>query len=260
MAKRMLIFDFDDTLFSHAVKRVPQSAAEALRRLVGNGELVVLATGRAPDSCAFIRGELPVSFEWMIALNGQLIYHNDELVYERFITLPSIREVYQIARENGFACGGYFKGGSLVSVLNERVKAVWSEFGAPPPLVVPDFSARFALYQAHLYITREEAERYFSRQLRDYVTNWSHPTLLNLISKETGKAKGIAWLMDTLGVDRANTFAFGDGFNDLDMLRAVAHPVAMGNASPELKCAAEFVTGAPEDDGIVRALAHYGLL
>ncbi|NLI53790.1 MAG: HAD family phosphatase [Clostridiales bacterium] len=260
MAKRMLVFDFDDTLYSHACKCVPQSARSALLRLLTNGEMVVIATGRAPDSYEFIQKSLDVPLEWVIALNGQLIYHNDELVYETFITLPSIREVYEIARSNGFACGGFYQGGSLVSQLNERVTDVWTEFGAPLPEVVPDFLERHALYQAHLYVTKEEAERLFSRQLQDYVINWSHPTLMNLISKETGKSKAIEWLCQKVGIAVKDTYAFGDGFNDRDMLLFAAHGVAMQNASPDLKRVAEYVTGMPEEDGILHALEHYGIL
>ncbi len=260
MAKRMFIFDFDDTLYRHTTGGVPQSTQSALKRLLANGEIVVIATGRAPDSCEFIRQSLDIPLEWVIALNGQLIYHNDEIVYERYITLPSIREVYEIAQENGFACGGYYKDGSLVSVMNDRVKNVWEEFGSPLPKEIPVFLDEHALYQAHLYVTKEEAKRLFSCQLEDYVINWSHPTLLNLISKETGKAKGIEWLIQKVNVDRQNTFAFGDGFNDRDMLIAVAHGVAMGNASQELKKVAEYVTKLPEDNGILYALEHYKIL
>jgi hydroxymethylpyrimidine pyrophosphatase-like HAD family hydrolase len=83
---------------------------------------------------------------------------------------------------------------------------------------------------------------------------------MNLISKETGKSKGIEWLMERFGVELENTYAFGDGFNDVDMLTNVGHGIAMGNASPELQRVAEYVTDPPEEDGILRALEHYRIL
>ncbi len=260
MVKQMLFFDFDDTLYSHASRCVPASTRSALLQLLDNGEFIVIATGRASDSIDFIRTALDVPLEWMIVLNGQMIYHNGSLVYEKFITLPSIREVYEIARKNGFACGGFYQGGSLVSEINERVKTVWNEFGSPLPKEIPDFFDHYALYQAHLYVTEEEAEHYFSSQTPDYLVNWSHPTLMNLISREAGKSKGIEWLMKKFGVKRENTYAFGDGFNDVDMLKSVGHGIAMGNASPELQRVAEYVTGTPEKDGVLQALEHYGIL
>ena len=54
--------------------------------------------------------------------------------------------------------------------------------------------------------------------------------------------------------------AFGDGENDLPMLRAAKHGVAMGN-SPEFMLSGEFyVTDTVENDGVVTALQHFGLL
>ena len=55
-----------------------------------------------------------------------------------------------------------------------------------------------------------------------------------------------------------DTIAIGDNVNDLSMIQAVAHGVAMGNAVDELKAAAEYVTTAIDNDGVANGLAHYG--
>jgi len=54
--------------------------------------------------------------------------------------------------------------------------------------------------------------------------------------------------------------AFGDAENDIEMLKAVQHPVAMGNAIPVLKEIAEFITTDNTDNGIINGLKHYGLI
>ena len=54
--------------------------------------------------------------------------------------------------------------------------------------------------------------------------------------------------------------AFGDGENDVDMLRFVQTGIAMGNAEPEVKEAADYVTGSVDADGIESALRHFGLI
>ena len=48
--------------------------------------------------------------------------------------------------------------------------------------------------------------------------------------------------------------------NDLDMLRYVAHGVAMGNGTKEAKEAADYVTTELKDDGIYQGLLYYGLI
>lgn len=259
MEKKMVIFDFDDTLYSHAVQRIPQSAEEAVRQLHDAGHLLVIATGRGPESIEFIRRQLPVPFDTMILLNGQLVYHKGEKVAESFVQLPSMTRIIEKARVSGIAYGGYSTQGEVVDHMNQRVAAVWEDFGAPLPTVMKSFEQQYPLYQGHLYMTRDEAER-LGNDLDDYVLNWSHEYMLNLIVKAAGKSQGIRTVMERFGISREHTYAFGDGFNDEDMLEYVAHGVAMGNATERLKQVADLVTGTADQDGIAQALAYYKLI
>ena len=54
--------------------------------------------------------------------------------------------------------------------------------------------------------------------------------------------------------------AFGDGENDMAMLRFAGIGVAMGNGSDLLKRKADYVTASVDDDGIEKALLHFGLI
>ena len=53
--------------------------------------------------------------------------------------------------------------------------------------------------------------------------------------------------------------AFGDGGNDIPMLKHVATGIAMGNAEPHVKAVADYVTSSVEEDGISQALKHWVL-
>ena len=54
--------------------------------------------------------------------------------------------------------------------------------------------------------------------------------------------------------------AFGDGGNDISMLKTAAIGVAMGNANDEVKDAADYITTSVDEDGIQNALRHFGLI
>ena len=54
--------------------------------------------------------------------------------------------------------------------------------------------------------------------------------------------------------------SFGDGGNDISMLRHAAIGVAMGNAKEEVKQVADYVTASIDDDGIAKALKHFGII
>lgn len=75
------------------------------------------------------------------------------------------------------------------------------------------------------------------------------------------KGVGVARALEYLGrADNARTFGFGDSGNDLGMLAAVETAVAMGNAMPEVKAVADYVTDDVAHDGTVTAMRHFGLI
>lgn len=82
-----------------------------------------------------------------------------------------------------------------------------------------------------------------------------------LSPKGIDKGVGVARALAYLGREgNARTFGFGDSGNDLGMLAAVETAVAMGNAMPEVKAVADYVTDDVAHDGTVTALRHFGLI
>lgn len=82
-----------------------------------------------------------------------------------------------------------------------------------------------------------------------------------LSPKGIDKGVGVARALAYLGREgNARTFGFGDSGNDLGMLAAVETAVAMGNAMPEVKAVADFVTDDVAHDGTVTAMQHFGLI
>lgn len=82
-----------------------------------------------------------------------------------------------------------------------------------------------------------------------------------LSPKGIDKGVGVARALACLGREgNARTFGFGDSGNDLGMLAAVETAVAMGNAMPEVKALADYVTDDVAHDGTVTAMQHFGLI
>lgn len=74
------------------------------------------------------------------------------------------------------------------------------------------------------------------------------------------KASAINALIDELGIPKENTYAFGDGLNDADMLEFCQYGIAVGNAKEALKEIADEVTDDIKDDGIYNSMKKYGLI
>lgn len=78
--------------------------------------------------------------------------------------------------------------------------------------------------------------------------------------KDIDKAHAVNVLLEHLGADKADTFAFGDAKVDIPMFEACGTSIAMGSGGDECKQAANYVTDAVDDDGLYNAFEHFGLM
>jgi Cof subfamily protein (haloacid dehalogenase superfamily) len=82
---------------------------------------------------------------------------------------------------------------------------------------------------------------------------------LTVFAPEASKGEGMRWLAQRLDIPLAQTMAMGDGVNDISMLQAAGLGVAMGNAAPEVRLAANVVTADNAEDGAALAIERYAL-
>ena len=82
----------------------------------------------------------------------------------------------------------------------------------------------------------------------------------NLLHADGSKARGIRRVCEAFGVAPAETMAFGDGLNDVEMFKTVGFGVAMGDGREELKALAKYVTTPLEAHGVFNALVHLGVV
>ena len=97
------------------------------------------------------------------------------------------------------------------------------------------------------------------RQKYDVIVHSSIP-VAEMVPKGTNKAVGIEKMLDYLGIDKKETYAFGDSNNDMEMLDYVEYGIAMGNAYPDVLKRARYKTKSIYDDGIYYGLKDFGLI
>lgn len=85
----------------------------------------------------------------------------------------------------------------------------------------------------------------------------SGPSNIEMIPLKTDKGTAIKQIQLENEIDRNHTFVFGDGMNDLGMMKEAKYSVAMGNAQPEVKQAANYITETNINDGISKFLENY---
>ena len=74
------------------------------------------------------------------------------------------------------------------------------------------------------------------------------------------KGSALIRIMKEYGLERKDTCSFGDGGNDIEMIKAAGLGIAMGNGGQELKDASDYIAHDISDDGLYRAMKHFGFV
>lgn len=256
---KAVFFDIDGTLLSHHTNTVPASALDAIRQLRKQGILVFLATGRHKsllDELPALRG---LEYDGAVTLNGGYCYDKQGLIFHNPICPEDIAVLISHLEQHPLPCGFIEETRSYQNFYNDRVYQVHAAIHSPLlPLGDLRRGLEVPIYQVLLYLADGE-DCLLPPMPHTRTTRW-HTGGVDVIPAEGGKALGIQKVLAHYGIPKADTMAFGDGDNDLDMFGAVGLSVAMGNAVPQLRAAADYVTEDVDRDGVALALKHFGLI
>ena len=252
---RIAFFDIDGTLATGT--KVPQSAADALARMRAAGDLVFICTGRAR---AYVEANFGDYADGFVCSNGRMAFMGARTLVDAALTPEQVRQFTAALDEvgAGYAFFGerdaWYGGNEAYREIAEPVL----KLGHLPRIEDP---AAIHAYNFDIYFDdAAHRERAAAALGTTCLVNphGPHPSAdVTVLGADKGDAvRGVA---AALGVAIEDTYAFGDGINDLSMIVAAGHGVAMGNAVDELKAAAEFVTADIDKDGVALGLAHFGL-
>lgn len=258
---KIVFLDIDGTLFCDGIG-IPDSALRAVGQLMENGCKVVLCTGRAfgmvPESY------MELGFHGMIAAAGaHVICEGKELCNEQ-ISKENLDKVIAYGQEN------------RVGIILEGVRGSYYD-----PDHHDDFYLRvveklrenttpyvFPLSQAEK--VNKWTYHHMDVSQKEYVEEMTGGVMTGIVHKEVNsvefipagvnKATGIQLVLEHFGIDREDSYAFGDSANDIEMLNYVQYGVAMGNAVPELLCQARYKTEPADRDGLALGLKRLGLI
>ena len=122
-----------------------------------------------------------------------------------------------------------------------------------------DKAIRRDVYQITPFFNAEQEKEVLPQALGCEFGRW-HPAFVDITAKGNTKQNGIDQFIKYFGFKLEETMAFGDGGNDIGMLRHAGIGVAMGNAKGDVKAAADYVTDAVDEDGIFKAMKHFGII
>ena len=258
---KLVFFDIDGTLLDvHG--HVPESTVAAIAALQENGHKAILCTGR---SKGFIREKelTSIGFDGIVSGCGTQIEYDGALLFQQLVGPAEALRLVQCIKKHRFAAilegprhlymdpedfGEDWYARHVTKIMGEDMRTIQGEWE----------NWSFAKFSS---IVNHETEEAFFAELGDrYTPIYHNPDIVEVVPAGYDKSSGMAHLCEALGVDAADTMAFGDGMNDMGMLQWAGIGVAMGNGNERIKVVADYVTDDLHEDGIANALRHFGLI
>jgi Cof subfamily protein (haloacid dehalogenase superfamily) len=255
--KKIVFFDIDGTLLDHD-KVLPNSTKEAIFELKKKGIFIAIATGRAPFMFEDIRDELEI--DSYISFNGQFVVFENEVIYKNPLKTSLLASLLDASNSKHHPLV-FLNEKTMKSTIqfHDNIKISMDSLKIPQPNYEPDFYKSNEIYQSLLFC-EEKDEIFYQDQFPEILFLRWHELSMDVIPKGGSKAEGIKKMIERIGFKLEDVFAFGDGLNDIEMLKAVGTGVAMGNASNIVKENADMITNDVAEDGIINGLKKLKLL
>lgn len=262
MEKKAFFFDIDETLYSWINHEVPASAIFALEELKRQGHLTFINSGRMFTTVPELVKKLPVT-GFICGCGTQIISQNETLLLER-VSKERIDEINQMIWE----CKGdviwegeedcYFSEKISRSDIYENCRNGFGNLGFGKTRFLEEgqiIASKFCFYADE----QSDVERIL-KGLSSDMEVMDRGEFYEVCPRKYSKASGIDFVLKHYEIDHEESYVFGDSSNDLSMFKAVKHAIAMAKHDPILDPYAEFITKTVEEDGILYALQHYGIL
>ena len=250
MAIKMIVTDLDRTLLRDD-KTISPYTAGTLEELHASGVPFVIATARPTRA---VRKAMPwLRYDGAVFFNGAVVTAGGESLraYKIDGALDIARAILRDKPETQLSVE---MDDYLYSNIPPESLGDWgSDYG-----YTTDFHETAGRQVEKILISSENIqpegwEREYERYIpEDLYMQMSEGTLLMVMNRQATKLNGIKLLAERYGVGLGEIAAFGDDVNDIEMLTACGVGVAVGNALPEVKAAADEVCGSNEEEGVAR--------
>ena len=268
MKYKCVVSDLDLTLLQHG-DALSEKTKSVLEKLQQKGVLFIPASGR--PLCSYPEDVLRIkSLRYIITSNGAMIYDLLEKQPLWCSKLPeeTAQKICDVLRSSPVAYECFIDGKAYASrtywenpsaFAGKEMIAGYVERTREP---VEDMEAFLTAHRRNLdgidVVVKEEDKPYIRKRIQEsfdnvYITS-SARHLIEISNMKSGKHQAVHRLMRQLGISMESVVAFGDGENDCELIRAAGLGIAVGNAVPDCKDAADWITETHHEDGVAQAL------
>ena len=270
---KMIGLDMDGTLLT-TEKKMTAYTKQILEKALEQGIEVVLSTGRSITGIPKELLEMP-GMKYAVTINGARIIdlQINEVIYENTLSMETALKLLDIISEYDAIQEAFID--SVCYSTKEKLAHANDYFLHPS---IAEYVLKSRTPVDDVKATVLEKNKSVDKVNGMFRTAEDKKSSYELLSKVPGvvvvsslgnnweinaegtdKGDAMLRLGQLLGIKREEIMACGDGMNDIAMLKAVGLGVAMENAEPEVKEAADYITASNDEDGVAKAIEKFAL-
>lgn len=263
MDKKIVFFDIDGTIYNF-FKGMPEDTILAIKQLKENGHIPVICTGRT--KCMIYPEHMAPGFDYIVGGAGTYVEIEGVEKYYYEIQKEKINKLIEGFMHNGFipvaeGRDNLYIGSDWTGILEKNKRILDIYYDKIPDVILPIKRGQVNASKVSGVFTENSNVEQMQREFdNDYTFVFHSNQLFEAIPKPFNKAVGIERMINELGIKRENTYAFGDSFNDIDMLEYVEFGCAMGNSDPAIFDRVKYTTKDYDKGGIAHGLKMFGLI
>ena len=252
---KAIFFDIDGTLVSFKTHKIPASTVEALKRIKEKGIKIIISTGR-PVALINNLDEIKDMISGYITNNGGYCFVGDKVLASHPIPLCDIHTLMRVGEELNFATMIIGEHDYMIHNPTPMVDEIFVKLLNVQDIdysITAETVLKQNVYQLTPLVTPEQQEILMSQMTESIAARW-HPDFADVTHKDADKGSAMLEMCKKLGIKPEETIAFGDGGNDITIIKAAGTGIAMGNAGDDVKQSADYITASVDDDGVMKAL------
>ncbi len=262
---KLIALDMDGTLLNDE-KQISPANYDAIQTARDNGVKVVLASGRPLVGFRRYLEELNLISEddYAVAFNGALVQslQGGEVISKTTLTLEDYKNLYELSKELKVNIHALTETGVIAPKDNKytrheaEMNLISREIIAVEDVPCDTTIVKVMFVDDPLRL-EEIIDKIPESISRNFTIVRSAPFFLEFLHKSVNKGAGIAALAEKLNIKQEEVICIGDAGNDIHMIKYAGLGVAMGNAFPEVKRIANFITKSNEEDGVAHVINKF---
>lgn len=256
---KIIFIDVDQTLFNNKNSSLYPSTIQAMKEIGMRDDIdAFLATGRGINLLGHLNEVLPY-FKGFVTNNGQTAFYKNKIIYDEETPKELVKKLEDYANKNKISIAYVSEYEALVNFYDEISKIALENFHIynSKSLEGQKCPDSVKVKQFWFFGNHEQIDKASKAIPELDFIKWPGKLGCDVVVKGVSKKNGIEKVLEYLQYDFQNTYAIGDGDNDIGMFEAVNNSIAMGNGTINAKEHAKYITDSIDNDGFYKAIEKY---